>query len=300
MGKWMKLAFSLWLCSLVAGGTAVAQKQAADASGKYLIELLARMKSNFSANGKLTQQYTSDELWHNRNFDKNGKVTLDESTKYENVFVEGLPYRRKVEANGKPLSGKEAEAEENRYEKAVKERRGMSLEEKRRGLHYSFHSSLPMCCLTTLFENRIVKNETINGRDTVVVESVPKAGTKPANEEEKSALNWKETTWIDAQDAMMARLEVESLTDRGRFAKGMTARIDFERRVDAPASEGRPEQTVWLQRDSISHARLKILWIDVADTTEDTWSNFKKFHVDMRFLDDSIQPLPDKGSSQQY
>ena len=57
---------------------------------------------------------------------------------------------------------------------------------------------------------------------------------------------------------------------------------------------------MWLQRDSIGHARFKILWIDVADTTEDTWSNFKKFHVDMRLLDDSIHPLPDKGNSQQY
>jgi hypothetical protein len=165
--------------------------------GRDLNALLERMEQHRKANGKLAEQYTSVMFWHNRNFDKNGKTTVDESAKYENVFVEGLPYSRKVEKNGKPLTGKDADKEQNRYDKAVDDRKKMSLDEKRHRLHVSFHSSLPLSYLTTLFDNRVLRRETIDGRETLVVESTPRADAKPQDKEAKTALDWKQTTWID-------------------------------------------------------------------------------------------------------
>ena len=283
---------SRWFMSLVLCGAAVGLAQTPDPSRKALADLLARVNSNWKANGILTEQYTSDEIYHNRNFDKKGKTVEDETAKYENVFVEGLPYRRKVEENGKPLSEKTAAAEEKRFNQAVEERRKMSLEEKRRGLHFGFHSSLPICCLLTLFDNRIVRHETVNGRDAAVVESVPKPNAKPANKDEETSLGWKETTWIDAEESVPARIEVELLEDRGHMSKGMTIRMDFVRLIDTPASDGQPERSVWLQSDSISHLQFKVMWYEVSGITEQTWSNFKKFHVDMRLLEDSVQEVP--------
>lgn len=274
-------------CMLVLTCAAAAQDNGADVVG-----LLQRLQASQKSNWKLQQQYTSDELWHNVNYDKNGKKTMDETAKYENVFVEGLPYRKKVEANGKPLSGKAAEEEEKRYDKAVEERRGMSVAQKRHWLHTGFTYSLPICCLTTLFDNRIVGHETIGGRDTIEVESTPKLDAKPANDAEKSSLNWKETTWIDAADAMPARLEVESLKDEGHFARGMTTRIDFVRFVESPSGDGQPQQAVWLQQGVVSKFHFKLMWIGLSGETDQTWSNFKRFHVDMRLLDDSVKEVP--------
>jgi hypothetical protein len=279
---------SLALCGFCLYGAGEAQTY--NISDGDLPALFARMKASMAANGKLVEQYTSDEFYHNENFDKNGKVTSDETAKYENVFVEGLPYRRKVEVNGKPLNEKEAAAEEKRYEKAVSERRAMTMEQKRLSLHINWHSSLPICCLATLFENRIVRHESLVGRDLLVVESVPKAGTKPANTEDESSLNWKETTWIDTVDNLPARIDVELLNDKDHLVKGNTERIDFVRLLEPAMSAGRPEQAVWLQQHSIARFRFKALWIDVTGTTEQTWSNFKKFHVDVRLLNDSMQP----------
>jgi hypothetical protein len=147
--------------------------------GRDLNALLERMEQQGKANGKLAEQYTSVMFWHNLNFDKNGKTTVDESAKYENVFVEGLPYSRKVEKNGKPLTGKDADWEQRRYDKAVDERKNMSLDEKRHSLHVTFHGSLPLSYLTTLFDNRALRRETIDGRETLVVESTPRAGAHP-------------------------------------------------------------------------------------------------------------------------
>lgn len=258
------------------------------------------MKASQQKNGKLAQQYTSDEFWHNVNFDKNGKKTVDESAKYEHVFVEGLPYRKKVEVNGKPLSGKAAQEEEKRYEKAVEQRRGMSIAQKRhwyRG-EFGFSYSLPICCLSTLFDNRIVRHETIDGRDTIVVESTPKLDAKPANDAEKSSLNWKETTWIDADEAMPARIEVESLKDTGHVVKGMTNRLDFVRLIGTPAPDGQPPPAVWLLESFVGKFRFKFLWVGATGETDQTWSNFKRFHVDMRLLEDTVEEVPQATAPQ--
>lgn len=266
-------------------------------SDSELNAFLAHVQANVAFNARLTQQYTSDEFFHNRNFDKNGTTTVDESAKYENVFVEGLPYRKRVEANGKPLAGKEANAEQTRYDKAVRERRAMTTEQKRMSLHRTWHFSLPMCCLATLFSNHLVGYEQIDGRDVLVVESFPRPDAKPADKNERGALGWKQKSWIDLADAMFARIEAESLSDQNHIAKGATVRMDFERVIDTQPGEGQKNRAVWLLRAHTSQFRFKLLWVAATGTTEQTWSNFKKFHVDMRLLDDSVVPIdeePDK------
>ncbi len=288
----IKLLLYAGLISLVP--VAAAAAQAPGASPIDLRVLLARMKTAMVANAKLAQQYTSDEFWHNLNYDKKGKKTNDESARYENVFVEGLPYRRKVEENGKPITGKAAEKEEARYEKAVRERRGLSTQEKRSLFHFNIHYSWPLCCLATLFDNRVVRREILNGRDTIVIESMPKPGAHPANNDDKSSLNWKETTWIDVADAMPARIEVELLTDTSHMEKGATDRIDFIRIADTSGDADKPASAVWLKSHFQANFQFKVVWVNLTGTSEQTWSNYKRFHVDMRLLDDSVEEATPK------
>lgn len=290
-----RLAFKMFchaaLISILSAAGVGAQAPAA--SPIDLPALLTRMETAMQANAKLAQQYTSDEFWHNLNYNKKGKTTDDESARYENVFVEGLPYRRKVEENGKPLTGKAAEKEEARYEKAVQERSGLSMQQKRGLFHTTTHYEWPLCCLATLFDNRIVGRELLNGRDTVVVESTARPGAHPANDNEKSSLNWKETTWIDVADAMPARIQVELLTDTSHMEKGEINTLDYIR--IANASTGSNPPAVWVQSHFLARFKFKMMWIAVSGTTEQTWSNFKQFHVDMRLLDDSVQEVtPDR------
>jgi hypothetical protein len=282
---------SLALCVLLTAPRSASQSTGMSAE---LQSLLERMHQNILANGKLAEPYTSDELWHNLNFDKHGKKTVDESARYENMFVEGLRYRRKVESNGKPLKGKEAEEEQKRYDKAVAERREMTTDEKRHLMHTSFHSSLPSFWLDKLFDNRVTGHEVIDGRDALVVESTPRTDVHPTADIEKSALDWKETTWIDIADAMPARFVAELLKDRAHMDKGMTIRMEFQRIVDQPATDDRREQSVWLPRRSLSTFTGKMLWFNSTGTTEQTYTDFKKFRVDMRLLEDTMQEVPTK------
>lgn len=273
----------------MAGATAAAA-QATLPSGTKLQALLVRMKANIARNNLLAQQYTSVEYWHNLNWNKQGRKVDDESAKYENVFVEGLPYRRMVEENGKPLTGRAAAKEEQRYEKAVEERKHMSLQEKRGFFHRTFHSGLPLPYLTTLFDNRAVGEVVLNARKTLVVESIPLPGAKPANPNEKTALSWKQTTWIDEQDEVPVRMEVVALQNVKAIQKGLTIRFNWVR-LPPPAGDTQ-DRAVWLVKSITSQGWMKILLMNRRVTTDQTWSDFKKFQVDVRLLDNSVKMLP--------
>lgn len=279
------------LCATLFAGSA--RGQAPLPSHDELQVLLKRMAQQIAANEKLSQQYTSEELWHNVNFNKDGKKTVDESAKYENIFVEGLGYRRKVEQNGKPLEGKGAEEEEKRYSKAVMERRAMSWTEKRHLFQTHSTFEFPLDWLATLFDNHIIGREQINGRDTLVIESTPLLNVHPSSEaEQQHVLDMKEKTWIDSADAMPVRIEVEMLKDRGHVEKGSTFALEFQRVIDQPASDGRPVRPVWLIHSSVVCISGKLLFVKIHGTTEQTWSNYKRFHVDVRLLEDSVQEAP--------
>jgi hypothetical protein len=292
-GRW------LWLVALSIGGRSIATPavtQAPQILDVDLPALLARMQANMAENAKISQQYTSSEVRRTRNsFDNGGNFGEDVSTKFENMFVEGIPYKRKVEVNGKPLSLEEAAEELKRLDTAVMERRAMPLEQKRQYFRVGYHSSLPVCCLATMFDNRVVGREQIDGRDVLVVESHPKASAKPSSKQEKSALDWRETTWIDLGDVMPARVEAELLKDREQLEKGMTARIEYMRLQEREAGNGAAQKAVWLQSRSISSFRFRARWNDGSGTTEETWSNYKRFKVDIRLLDDSMQEIPPKS-----
>lgn len=268
-------------------GAARAHAQEALPSGAKLNALLLRMNANVTRNGILAEQYTSVELWHNLNWDKKGKKTDDESAKYENVFVEGLPYHRQVEENGKPLTGKAAAKEEQRYKKAVEERKHMSMEQKQGFFHQTSNFSLPINYLATLFDNRITGEAMMDGRKTFVVVSTPKSDANPTDPAQKSALNWDETTWIDEQDDMPVRFVAVALKNMKLLQKDTSFRIDFEY---LPPRPGDPDpQPVWVQKDSIGQGWGKILLFHRRFLTQQTWSDYKKFIVDVRLLPGSVQ-----------
>ena len=281
-----------WIRPSVAAGCFLAEALPAMASGPLpsgakLQALLAHMKANIARNEILAEQYTSVEEWKNLNWNKKGKETDDETAKYENVFVEGLPYRRKVAEDGKPLTGKAAAKEKQRYDKAVDERKHMTLAEKRGFFHRTVHSDLPMMYLTTLFNNRVTGETVVNGRKTYVVVSTPKADANPSGAGEKSALNWKQTTWIDEADDMPVRTVAVALRNEKMFRKGMLIQVDMERLPPRPDNPG--GGAVWVQQDSIAKGWARVLLFDRRVETVTRYSDYKKFAVDVRLLPNTMR-----------
>jgi hypothetical protein len=156
---------------------------------------------------------------------------------------------------------------------------------------------LPICCLAILFKNRILRHEQINGRDNLVVESRPKFNPGTASPHDRTALDWKETTWIDVNDLIPTRYQVELLKDKNWLLKGSRDRRDYIRMDYKSDPNAPPTCTVWLFQSGADHAVLKgsdgILVID----SDDTAYNYKKFIGDIHMVPNSVQEIPHQNPS---
>jgi hypothetical protein len=249
---------------------ALGQAANPDSSPNALIQnALAR----YNANKHQAYAFTYIELWHNQNF-SHGKLKTDESAKFESIFIEDLPYLRKIEENGKPLTAGAAREEEEKYEAAVKARRGMTLEQKQeemqtRNLTFPIHLSL----IPALYDNRIVGTENLNGRPSIHIDCVPRTGITPKNHDEAEALRVHVQIWIDVQDQIISRFDGKLIREVNGMMPGSEASASFV-----------PIDGVWLPLHSVVCGRAKngkFLRLK----TEISYSDFRRFRVDVHVLD---------------
>jgi hypothetical protein len=291
--------FVVLFCGSALGCAAQAQDESAGSSSESLIALLQRVRTNVLVNEELVQQYACDDLVHTVQWNTKGKKLSEHLEKFEVVFIDGLPYRHMVEDNGKRLGAQKLISEQRRQD---------TLSELGKDFDFVFYlrdgspsdsvfSALPICCLTTLFDNRVLRHEQVEGRDNLVIESVPRSSPSDVSPVEKTSLDWKETTWIDSKDLLPTRFEVELLNDKSFLLKGSTDRRDFFPLQNPPDWSNHPLQTVWLLRHDEGHSNLKFLWSRQTELFEDTSSNYRRFKVDARVLPDSIRDVPQRGAS---
>jgi hypothetical protein len=294
--------FIVLSCGPAFGYAAKAQDESAGFSAESLAALLQRVRTNVLVNEELVQQYACDDLVHSVQWNTKWKKLNEHLEKFEVVFVDGLPYRHMVQENGKPLGAQKLISEQKRQD---------TLSELGKDFDFVFYlrdgspsdsvfSALPICCLTALFDNRFLRHEQIEGRDNLVIESLPKSNPSDVSPVEKTSLDWKETTWIDSKDLMPTRLEVELLNDKSFLLKGSTDRRDFFPLQIPPDRNNHPVQTVWLLRYDEGHSNLKFLWSRQTELFEDTSSNYRRFQVDARVLPDSIRDVPQQGVSAKH
>jgi hypothetical protein len=279
---------------------AIAQKETTTPADDNLFSVLQRMHVNLVENNELARQYACDDSVHETYFNKSGKKTGEKSEKVESLFVGGMEYHHIVEQNGKPLSDQKLISEQ-KHQDALSEL-GADFDfvfDLRDGNpRDSIYSALPICCLTSLFENRILRHDQINGRDNLVVESVPLGNPAVTSDVYRTALDWKQTIWIDTEYLMPTRYEVELLHDKDFLLKGSINRHEFVRFEETSDTKDRPPQKVWLESYSEGQFHLKFLWERLFETFEDTSYNYRKFRVDMRVLPDSVQDVSHQSADQ--
>jgi hypothetical protein len=102
------------------------------------------------------------------------KLVADHTTGFESVFIGGLPYLRRISYDGKPLSDKEQKAEQKLYDKAVKDRTGLS-EATRLALakHASRNAVLNYNRVPFDFALKLDGHTTVDGIDCVVLDALP-------------------------------------------------------------------------------------------------------------------------------
>jgi hypothetical protein len=297
------LQFSLAIgFGLVLSGTMNSQSETVTPTGAELIVLLRQMQANMRVNDVLARQYVCDDTVHTFAVNQKGKKIRDYSAKFESQVVDGQEFNRIVfeEQNGKATSAEKLRSHQKHID--VVNNLGSDFDfvfDLRDGNpRDSVYSALPICCLSTLFNNRILRHEQINGRDNLVIESVPKASSSAASPVEKTSLDWTETTWIDVNDRMPTRIEVELLNDKNFLVKGSKEKREFFKLESTPDRDGHPASAVWLLGRIEDQSALKFLWQRQFSTFEDISDNCRRFDVKMRLLPDSVRDATHPASGQ--
>lgn len=225
-------------------------------------------------NRRQAMAYTYRIDYRNRNFALSGTPLADYRAKYEVIFVEGLPFRRQIEENRKPLDTTQTAQEQRRYDQAFAERREMSIDQKRDYLRRPWNVDVPLPQLTTLFTNQVTGQDVVDGRPAIVVESTPRSDVQPADEEGRRALHKEVKLWIDREDLVASRIEATLVADDASMKRGTVARLEFVRK-----------DGVWLPvRSDVIFRAAAGSEIIRGETTESN-ADFHRFRVDVRLIE---------------
>ena len=228
--------------------------------------ILQRFVAAQQKNWKLASQYTYVEQADYFGFDKNGQPKKNRSETNEVIFLEGATYKRLIARNESPLAPKEAAKEEKKMQQTAAERR----QQRKSGI---FHKEVTMgsdADLLTLFDNRVLGEESVNGRKAWVVECSPKAGYTPANEREKEAVSFSRKLWIDEVENVSLKSVHTVVGPHIVLMPGTTVSWEYEK-ISGDA---------WLMASQVIEGHLQFAKIIKPHVrTEYSYTKYQKFDV---------------------
>ena len=220
-----------------------------------------------------------------KRLDSRGKVVSTKREAWETLMLDGQPYRRTLERDGKPLRPEEQRSEQKRLDRetrrlssetpAEKQRR-MEEAERRRRREFAFLSEIP-----DLFDLRFEGDSTVDGRSVWVVSGAPRPGAKAKSGDAKMLLKLRGRMWIDKGTYQWARVEAET-TDTiswGLFLASLNpgARMVFE--------QTEVSSELWFPKRLLLTGSGRVGLIKkLAQDDEIEWSNYRKFSVDSKIV----------------
>jgi hypothetical protein len=231
------------------------------------------------------RNYTYIEHQESREMDGSGRLKSRDAHTYDVTLLEGSPYRRLMAVNDKPLTPKEQRKEEEKLRLSDEARRRETEAQRQQRLadwrHKQEKQREPLREIPDGYDLRLLPNETLNGRDTFVIDATPKAGYKPKL---KSAFFFPKVRmrfWIDRKDYQAVKAEMVTLDTiswggiLARLAKGDRATFEMQRVNDE----------VWLPRRILITGSARVLLVKgFRGELEIDYSNYRKFSAESRVV----------------
>lgn len=220
-----------------------------------------------------------------KHLDSQGRVESTKRETWETLMLDGLPYRRTLERDGKPLSPDEQRREQKKLDRetrrlgsetpAEKQRRTEQAE-RRRKREFAFLSEIP-----DLFDLRIEGDSQVAGRPVWVISGAPRSDARAKSGDAKVLLKVRGRMWIDKVTYQWARAEAET-TDTISWGLFL-ARLNSGARMIFEQTEVNSE--LWLPKRLLLTGRGRVgLFKRLARDEEIEWSNYRKFSVDSKIV----------------
>lgn len=217
---------------------------------------------NFEASFSFRMVYESEKL------DKKGRVKEREERVYQNQPIDGAPYMRLVEKDGRPLTEKELKKERKREEKYRKRLADKSKPDDQERVAFNEE-------LVSRYNIQRQDMEDIRGRPAYIVSFEPKSGPLPTKKRMDRALNKSAgRLWIDAETYEIAQLEFE-LLDKVKLWWGFIGSIKQMRGcLQREPLDGYHD--VWLPSRFDIYMNGRIFFKTLHRNEKMEWSDFRK------------------------
>ena len=149
-----------------------------------------------------------------RHLDSHGRVKSEERQAWETLILDGQPYRRTLEKDGRPLSPDEQRKQQEKldrniakleHETPAQRHRRLAEYEKQRKKERQFLREIP-----DAYDLRLEGEAQVDGHDVWVISGTPKAGYRPKNRDAKPLMKVRGKLWIDRSNYQWVRLEAET------------------------------------------------------------------------------------------
>jgi len=235
------------------------------------------------------KDYTWQAHSTERHFDARGKVESTKQEKWETLILDGQPYRRMLERDGKPLSPQEQSEEQKRLDRETSRQSKESPEQKqkqmedyeaRRKRDFAFLAEIP-----DLFDLCLEGQTTIDGRPVWIVSGEPRPGAEAKSRDARMLLKVRGRMWIDQATHQWVKVEAETT---GTISWGLfLARLDPGAKLVFEQTEISPG--LWLpKRLYVSGGGRVALLKHLAEEQEIEWGNYKKFSVDSKIMTEGL------------
>ncbi len=145
--------------------------------------------------------------------DENGQATFQQSKTYENLMIEGSPYRRILALNDEPLSGAQKADEQAKLAREIARRRNESpAERKARIAKYNesrAEEHLLMQQMVSAFRFKLLGEEQVEGVSCYHLQATPDPAYRPPVEKARVLTGMRGQMWIDEQQYHWVKVKAE-------------------------------------------------------------------------------------------
>ncbi len=159
---------------------------------------------------------------------KNGKPLPESHQTFDNIMLEGDLYRKLILIDGKPPGEKLQKKIDSELEKERIARRAHPVGTGRHEVRAGDLDHIARLC-----DSKVTGEEAVSGRMAWRIESLPKAGYKPADKEDEKFLSVRRVTWIDKKEGVAIKYLEVFLRPAAGFQPGSEIERELVKHGDA-------------------------------------------------------------------
>jgi len=269
---------------LMAAGVS-AQEVGSRLSEDQIRDLFRKVADADLKNDKVQHDYTYTEREETHVLDGNGQVKSTEIKTYEVMDLYGSEVRRLVAKDDKQLSSEEAAKEEARIQKIVVRRGGEGEKEREKREERSDKKREEdrqfVREVADAYNFQLVSNESMDGRETYVIDGEPRPGYRPHLKEAAILHKFRFRAWIDKDEAEWRKLDIQCIDTvsfglfLARLHKGSRVRLD----------QVRINNEVWLPQHLAVKVDARVALLKEFNLEFDTtYRDYKKFRTETKIV----------------